>query len=112
MSLADLNKLESEAKFMDAQNDKLKHSVDILKALRINQAVFPEGFDKMKANDRYGSEHAFRALYDSINDVFLDCVRLAELRLAAEMRENKLKAAQRRAVLNACIVEIPKVGEA
>lgn len=108
MSLKDLNTLEAEAKFLDSQHERTTRAADLLKSVRTQEGGFDQVLKRL-AKGAYGSDLASAELFAVLKESQGDLIRLAELRLIAKARDQKIKAAQRRAVLAACILPLPAI---
>lgn len=109
-ALEQLKEMEREAGDIDSRRSYLEKSSQRLAEIR-NSSVrsFPEWLGLIIGSWRYGADEIARdALFKVLDECKHDLVRLAELRLDAEARENKIKAAQKRAVITASIIGVDK----
>lgn len=107
-SLAALNNAEREARNHASRANELEIAQKCLSEVRNSDLRSFSGWIGLilsKWNHRHETI-AKDALDQVLNECKHDLVRLAELRLAAMAREEKIKAAQKRAVIMASIIDI------
>lgn len=109
MSMDQLRDLEREAQGYSQNALEANRAADRVKTSRTEHRSWTESWEDLsgKGPGWRGSPLAMSVLNDVMNDMRHDILRIVELRLAAQEREHKVKAAQRRAVLAACILPLP-----
>lgn len=108
MSIEKLKRLEEEVgTFINLQrrDERASHK---LQEARTKKTGWKETWDAVTSPYNGRNDRALEVLHSVLDEVCHDILRIAELRLAATEREYKVKAAQRRAVLNACILPLPE----
>ena len=108
MSLDKLRELSREADTIEALYRKEASAAQRLKDVRNHSKGWAEIWNAMTSHYNGRNERALEALTGVLDEMSHDILRIAELRLAASEREYKVKAAQRRAVLSACILPLPE----
>lgn len=107
MNLDDLNNLKRKADCITSESDK-QHSASILLSnCRKSDATLIGTISKAADKWSYGHyELAKIALFEVLNEQKHDLIRLAELRLSAKSRENKIIGAQKSCIVTASILPI------
>lgn len=108
MSIEKLKKLEEEVGTLSNLQRRDERASRKLQEVRTNKTGWKETWDAMTGHYNGRNERALEVLNSVLDEVCHDILRIAELRLAASEREYKVKAAQRSAVLNACILPLPE----
>lgn len=102
MSLDALKTLEREAERCHSNRLRYERAEEALAQHRNNGRELSAILDILR-----GDAVAKEALIEAVNQYRSDILRLAELRLAAKAREEKLSAAHKRAVIAASILPMP-----
>lgn len=110
MSIDKLKELEREAARMHGEKDSRQRASEALAKMRHSSTPLWDQIDTLRVRWLAGSDAVARkALADVINEMKVDVYRIAELRLQAKARELGVKAAQREAVLQSCILAVPEL---
>lgn len=109
MSLEDLKKLESEAACLDSRSRRSYDAASTLAKYRNGNLEMSEVVKNAFQWSFGPNEEAREAMLEVINEMKVDILRIAELRLSAKARTLKVQAAQRRAVLTASILPVPGI---
>lgn len=115
MSFDQLNQMRRDAATLRGQCERKGNAAEAIAKLRNKPTATPlETFKNMAEWDRYHgnsvAEYMQTALNAALENVLPDILRAAELALQAQARELKIRAAQREAVITACILPIPDIG--
>lgn len=110
MSLSDLQALEREAKHMENAWAALTSAAETLQRIRQGGKSLDD-IVKAFQSQPHTYEIAKKEIFSVIDRQLVDLLRLAELQLTARAREHKISAAQRRAVLTACILPVPELNK-
>lgn len=108
MSIEKLKSIEIEAQDLARLQRREESASRKLQEVRTNKTGWKETWDFLTNHYNGRNDRALEVLNSVLDEVCHDILRIAELRLAASEREYKVKAAQRRAVLNACILPLPE----
>lgn len=110
MSIDKLKEMEREAARLRSEQSDSQRASERLAKLRNSTATLWEQMDTLRSRWNYGADAvAQNALVDVINELKVDIYRIAELRLQAKAREMGVKAAQRSAVIQSCILPVPEL---
>lgn len=108
MSIDKLKDMEREAARLRNKQSSSQRASESLAKLRNSPDSLWDQMVFVRDRWRHGSDEVAReALMEAINELKIDIYRIAELRLQAKAREMGVKAAQRDAVLQACILPMP-----
>lgn len=108
MSIEMLKSIEREAEALDRLQRQEGDAARQLQKVRKQNSGWVETWADMNSTWAGRNCRALEVLNGVLDELRYDILRIAELRLAASEREYKVKAAQRRAVLNACILPLPE----
>lgn len=103
-----LKKLEGEVGTLISLQRREESASRKLQEVRTKKTGWTETWDAMTSHWDGRNDRALEVLTSVLDELRHDILRIAELRLAASEREYKVKAAQRRAVLNSCILPLPE----
>ena len=107
MNLEELNRIDYEAGRFSQASEKLERAQAKLGGARNGTCDLPSIIVEMSKSWRHDAEESAKdALFQVLNECKADLLRLAELRLAAQAREQKIKAAQKRELIHASIVDV------
>lgn len=104
MSLQEMNALENEAYKADREYSSNLVLQDQIKQARANGVPVAEFLTK----SNYVYADAKSAVAEVLSELAYDIYRLTEMRLQVKARELKMKAAQKRAIITAGILPLPK----
>lgn len=103
MTLDDLNKLSSDAYRLESEQALTDEAITQLSKCRNGDSSLTDIVARLST---FLCSRAKEALTQVINEQKTELIRLAELRLAAQARELKIKAAQNKAIVQASIVDV------
>ena len=104
MSLKDMNALENEAYIADREYAANIKAQEQIKQARTSKVPAVEFITKSS----YMTVDAKKAVAEVLEESAYDLYRLAEMRLQVKARELKMKSAQKRAIITAGILPLPK----
>ncbi|MGM0783857.1 MAG: hypothetical protein ACQEUM_07080 [Pseudomonadota bacterium] len=111
MSISRLKSIEQEARTMNAQSKKHQIASKSLAEMRNSPTGIWSQMDVMRHWSHGSDEIAKKAVAEVWDELKIDIYRIAEMRLQAKARELKVKAAQREAVIQSCILPLPEMEE-
>jgi hypothetical protein len=113
VNLQDLNNIQRESTAHSDENKRLEWAQEFLASVRNGNNDLVSIIALATERWRLGSDEAAKnALFGVINEQKHELIRLAELKLAALAREQKIKAAQKQALIMASIVNVRDGGSA
>lgn len=109
MSFDDLKSLKNQASLLENVAQREDRIQELLRMARRKPCNWHGSWTAIENHvERNGAKEA---LYEVLDEMRHDIFRLAEMRLEAKARLNRVKAAQCNAILSACILPLPKMEE-
>lgn len=111
MSLKELQEIERDAVRFSNQAEMSEQAIATISADRKSSRTLSQTVCSAGKDWNFGQrELAKKVLFEVLDEMKVDIMRIAELRLDAMAREAKVHAAQRRAVITASILPLPDIG--
>lgn len=111
MNIDDLNKIQAESKRHDKKRELLNDAEKSVARYRKSDRTLCGIFNAISDSNNYGHLELVKKHFSEVlNEQKHELLRLVELRLCAEAREQRIKAAQKSCIVTASILPID-IGE-